>query len=127
MEVLVHVYRLKHKGLLIQVSILLTYLCLHVCVLKFILKFRIQSCPWPDYLMVNIKYVSGHNCMKAFRCLYVCSLIMFMQGPEEIRLGTGHLDNGYRNGPQVIRVQAHNRKIKKKINCMFILSVFLSL
>ena len=36
MELLVHVYRLKHKGLLIQVSILLTYLCLHVCVKIYI-------------------------------------------------------------------------------------------
>ena len=84
MEVLVHVYRLKHKGLLIQVPILLTYLCLHVCVLKFILKLESRSCPWRDDLIVNIKYVSGHKCMKVFRCLYVCSLIMFMQGPEEI-------------------------------------------
>ena len=31
--------------------------------------------------------------MKVFRCLHVCSLIMFMQGPEEIRLGNGHLHN----------------------------------
>ena len=49
---------------------------------------------------------------EVFRCLYVGSLIMFMQGPEDIRLGTRHLDKGYRNGSKVIRVQEHNRKIK---------------
>ena len=62
---------------------------------------------------------------ESIRCLYVCSLIM--QGPEEIRLGTRHLDNYYQREPQVIRGQEHNRKIKKKINYMFILIVFLSL
>ena len=59
--------------------------------------------------------------MKVFRCLHC--LIMSMQGPEEIRLGTGHLHNSCLSEPQVIRVQEHNRKIKKKINYMFIFTV----